>query len=77
MEKTEIPVSSVSASVRFHGFYAHPDFPPQVKLLLACSILYNWFLWRCIDEFFPDEDDVTSNDIYYGHGVTLGDRQAW
>jgi hypothetical protein len=45
-------------------------FSTQVKLVVACCILHNWILLWGIDEFFPDEKDVTSDDIDYGDGVS-------
>ena len=56
----------------------HP-FETQVKLVLACCILHNWILGWGIDEYFPDEDDVTpdDDDDDVGHGVDAHGQETW
>ena len=55
----------------------HP-FDTQVKLVLACCILHSWILGWGIDEHFPSKEDVTPVELDHGgHGVPLGDSEAW
>jgi hypothetical protein len=44
-------------------------FPTQVKLILACCILYNWILGWGEDDYVPDEAEITPDDVEIGHGV--------
>uniref|UniRef100_A0A8I6YNS4 DDE Tnp4 domain-containing protein n=1 Tax=Hordeum vulgare subsp. vulgare TaxID=112509 RepID=A0A8I6YNS4_HORVV len=55
----------------------HP-YPTQVKLVLACCIIHNWILQWVVDEFVPEEEDVTPNDVISSdHGVEAFDKEAW
>ncbi|XBH65338.1 hypothetical protein VPH35_118952 [Triticum aestivum] len=55
----------------------HP-YPTQVKLVLACCILYNWILQWGFDEHVPEEEDVEPDDVVTsGHGVEAFDNDAW
>nr|XP_020167523.1 protein ALP1-like [Aegilops tauschii subsp. strangulata] len=55
----------------------HP-YPTQVKLVLACCIIHNWILQWVVDEFLPEEEDVTPDEVLSsGHGVKAFDNEAW
>uniref|UniRef100_A0A453FJ70 DDE Tnp4 domain-containing protein n=2 Tax=Aegilops tauschii subsp. strangulata TaxID=200361 RepID=A0A453FJ70_AEGTS len=55
----------------------HP-YPTQVKLVLACCIIHNWILQWGVDEFVPEEEDVTPDEVINsGHGVEAFDNEAW
>ena len=53
----------------------HP-FCTQVKLVLACCILYNRILGWGIDAYFPNEVDVTPDGQDVGHGVEANYQEA-
>jgi hypothetical protein len=48
-------------------------FSTQVKLVLTCCILQNWILRQSVEEFFLNENDVTTDhvDAIHGVGATL------
>ncbi|XBI10365.1 hypothetical protein VPH35_137655 [Triticum aestivum] len=53
-------------------------YPTQVKLVLACCIIHNWILQWEVDEFVPEEEDVTPDKVISsGHGVEAFDNEAW
>uniref|UniRef100_A0A8I6YAN4 DDE Tnp4 domain-containing protein n=1 Tax=Hordeum vulgare subsp. vulgare TaxID=112509 RepID=A0A8I6YAN4_HORVV len=55
----------------------HPC-PTQVKLFLACCIMHNRILQSGVDEFLPEEEDVTRDEVInYGHGVEAFNNKVW
>ena len=46
-------------------------------MVLACCIIHNWILGWGLDEYFPEEEDVTPDTDDIGHGVEAGDQEAW
>ena len=49
-----------------------------MKLVLACCIIHNWILQWGVDEFVPEEEDVTPDEVISsGHGVEAFDNEAW
>uniref|UniRef100_A0A453CW42 DDE Tnp4 domain-containing protein n=1 Tax=Aegilops tauschii subsp. strangulata TaxID=200361 RepID=A0A453CW42_AEGTS len=54
----------------------HP-YPTQVKLVLACCIIHNWIQQWGVDEFVPEEKDVTPDEVINSdHGVEAFDNEA-
>jgi hypothetical protein len=61
--------------IRFKILDQNPfhTFPTQVKLVLVYCILHNWILGWAMDDYVPDEVDVTPDDVEGGHAVEQGD----
>ncbi|KAM0881207.1 hypothetical protein ACQ4PT_033092 [Festuca glaucescens] len=52
-------------------------FSTQVKIVLACCILHNLILGWGLDEFFPEENAVTPDEVDASHGVSATDNVFW